>query len=98
VIATYATWYRSGLLAPAIVESICVGRQSVSFSAVRLKDHASLPIDWMRSSGFFRTRQFDAINSDCTFLVAPNFIATETNRAELALCSAVGSLRAHDRA
>ncbi len=46
MIATYATWYRSGLLAPAIVESICVGRQSVSFSAVRLKDHASLPIDW----------------------------------------------------
>ncbi len=35
-----------GLLAPAIVESICVGRQSASLSAERLKDHASLPIDW----------------------------------------------------
>ena len=35
-----------GLLAPAIVESICVGRQSVSLSAERLKDHASLPIEW----------------------------------------------------
>jgi hypothetical protein len=35
-----------GLLAPAIVESICVGRQSVSLSAERLKDHANLPIEW----------------------------------------------------
>jgi site-specific DNA recombinase len=35
-----------GLLAPAIVESICVGRQSVSLSAERLKDHASFPIEW----------------------------------------------------
>jgi DNA invertase Pin-like site-specific DNA recombinase len=35
-----------GLLAPAIVESICAGRQSVSLSAERLKDHASLPIEW----------------------------------------------------
>ena len=35
-----------GLLAPAIVESICAGRQSVSLSAERLKDHANLPIDW----------------------------------------------------
>ena len=35
-----------GLLAPAIVESICVGRQSVSLSAERLKDHASFPIAW----------------------------------------------------
>ena len=35
-----------GLLAPAIVESICEGRQSVSLSAERLKDHANLPIEW----------------------------------------------------
>jgi site-specific DNA recombinase len=35
-----------GLLAPAIVESICAGRQSVSLSAERLKDHASFPIEW----------------------------------------------------
>ena len=35
-----------GLLAPAIVESICAGRQSVSLSAERLKDHARLPIEW----------------------------------------------------
>jgi hypothetical protein len=35
-----------GLLAPAIVESICTGRQSVSLSAERLKDHARLPIEW----------------------------------------------------
>ena len=35
-----------GLLAPAIVESICAGRQSVSLSAERLKDHANLPIEW----------------------------------------------------
>lgn len=35
-----------GLLAPAIVESICAGRQSVSLSAERLKDHARLPVEW----------------------------------------------------
>lgn len=35
-----------GLLAPAIVESICTGRQSVSLSAERLKDHANFPIEW----------------------------------------------------
>jgi DNA invertase Pin-like site-specific DNA recombinase len=35
-----------GLLAPTIVESICAGRQSVSLSAERLKDHANLPIEW----------------------------------------------------
>jgi DNA invertase Pin-like site-specific DNA recombinase len=35
-----------GLLAPSIVESICSGRQSVSLSAERLKDHARLPIEW----------------------------------------------------
>ena len=35
-----------GLLAPAIVESICAGRQSVSLSAERLKDHANLPVEW----------------------------------------------------
>jgi site-specific DNA recombinase len=35
-----------GLLAPAIVESICAGRQSVSLTAERLKDHANLPIEW----------------------------------------------------
>lgn len=34
-----------GLLAPAIVESICAGRQSVSLSAERLKD-ANLSIEW----------------------------------------------------
>ena len=35
-----------GVLAPAIVESICVGRQSVVLSAERLKDHATFPIEW----------------------------------------------------
>ena len=35
-----------GLLAPAIVESICGGRQSVSLSAERLKDHATFPVEW----------------------------------------------------
>ena len=35
-----------GLLSPAIVESICAGRQSVSLSAERLKDHARLPVEW----------------------------------------------------
>jgi len=35
-----------GLLAPAIVESICAGRQSVGLSAERLKDHATFPIEW----------------------------------------------------
>ena len=35
-----------GLLAPAIVESICAGLQSVSLSAERLKDHSRLPIEW----------------------------------------------------
>jgi site-specific DNA recombinase len=35
-----------GLLAPAVVESICAGRQSVSLSAERLKDHARFPIEW----------------------------------------------------
>jgi hypothetical protein len=35
-----------GLLAPTIVESICVGRQSVTLSAERLKDHARLPLEW----------------------------------------------------
>jgi len=34
------------LQAPAIVESICVGRQSVGLSAERLKDHATFPIEW----------------------------------------------------
>jgi len=32
------------------------------------------------------------------FVVAPNFIATETNRGESALCATVGSLRFHGRA
>ena len=35
-----------GMLAPSIVDSICAGRQSVSLSAERLKDHARLPIEW----------------------------------------------------
>jgi site-specific DNA recombinase len=34
------------LLAPAIVESICAGRQSVCLSAERLKTQAGLPIEW----------------------------------------------------
>ncbi|MGB3549512.1 MAG: recombinase family protein [Candidatus Binatus sp.] len=34
------------LLAPAIVECICAGRQSVCLSAERLKTQAGLPIDW----------------------------------------------------
>ena len=35
-----------GLLAPAIVESICAGRQAITLSAERLKAHADLPIEW----------------------------------------------------
>jgi DNA invertase Pin-like site-specific DNA recombinase len=35
-----------GLLAPAIVESICAGQQAVTLSAERLKAHADLPIEW----------------------------------------------------
>ena len=35
-----------GLLAPKIMEAICVGQQSVEISAERLKDHARLPIEW----------------------------------------------------
>jgi site-specific DNA recombinase len=35
-----------GLLAPAVVESICAGQQPVSLSAERLKAHADLPIEW----------------------------------------------------
>ena len=35
-----------GLLAPAIVESIHAGLQSVSLSAEHLKDHSRLPIEW----------------------------------------------------
>jgi site-specific DNA recombinase len=34
------------LLAPAIVESICAGRQSVCLSAERLKTLAGVPIEW----------------------------------------------------
>ena len=34
------------LLAPAIVESICAGRQSVCLSAERLKTQAGIPIEW----------------------------------------------------
>ena len=34
------------LLAPAIVESICAGRQGVCLSAERLKTQAGLPIEW----------------------------------------------------
>src|SRR5260370_17426215 len=33
-----------------------------------------------------------------SFVVAPNFIATETNRSESASCAAVGNLRFHGRA
>jgi hypothetical protein len=47
----------------------------------------------------FGLGQFDAINLlDRIFLVAPNFIATETNGRESALGAAVGSLRFHGRA
>jgi len=35
-----------GLLAPAIVESICEGQQAVTLSAERLKAQADLPIEW----------------------------------------------------
>jgi hypothetical protein len=35
-----------GLLAPNVMEAICAGRQSVTISAERLKDHARLPIEW----------------------------------------------------
>jgi site-specific DNA recombinase len=35
-----------GLLAPMIVESICLGRQGVTLTAERLKAHAKLPIAW----------------------------------------------------
>jgi site-specific DNA recombinase len=34
------------LLAPAIVESICAGRQAVFLSAERLKTQAGIPIAW----------------------------------------------------
>ena len=34
------------LLAPAIVESICAGRQGVCLSAERLKILAGVPIEW----------------------------------------------------
>lgn len=34
------------LLAPAVVESICAGRQGVCLSAERLKTQAGLPIEW----------------------------------------------------
>jgi site-specific DNA recombinase len=34
------------LLAPAIVESICAGRQGVRLSAERLKTQAGVPIEW----------------------------------------------------
>ena len=34
------------LLAPAIVECICAGRQSVCLSAERLKTQAGVPIEW----------------------------------------------------
>jgi len=34
------------LLAPAIVERICAGRQSVCLSAERLKTQAGVPIEW----------------------------------------------------
>jgi hypothetical protein len=34
------------LLAPSIVESICLGRQGVSLSAERLKTQAGVPIEW----------------------------------------------------
>jgi hypothetical protein len=47
----------------------------------------------------FGLGQFDAINLlDRIFVVAPNFIATETNRGESAFSAAVGSLRFHGRA
>src|SRR5262249_29638666 len=35
-----------GLLAPKVIEAICAGRQSVTISAERLKDHWRLPIEW----------------------------------------------------
>jgi site-specific DNA recombinase len=35
-----------GLLAPKLMEAICAGRQSVTISAERLKDHTRLPIEW----------------------------------------------------
>lgn len=34
------------LLAPAIVESICAGRQGVCLTAERLKTQAGVPIEW----------------------------------------------------
>jgi hypothetical protein len=74
-----------GLLAPAIVESICAGRQSVSLSAERLKDHASLPIELEH----FRHASRHDHRFPHRFVVAPNFIATETNRGESALCPPV---------
>jgi site-specific DNA recombinase len=35
-----------GLLAPSMVEAICAGRQPVTLSAERLKDHRQLSIEW----------------------------------------------------
>jgi len=34
------------LLAPALVQCICAGRQSVCLSAERLKTQAGIPIEW----------------------------------------------------
>ena len=34
------------LLAPAVVESICAGRQGVCLSAERLKTQAGVPVEW----------------------------------------------------
>jgi hypothetical protein len=41
------------LLAPAIVESICAGRQSVCLSAERLKTQAGVPIEWGNQQRLF---------------------------------------------
>ena len=85
-----------GLLAPEIVESICAGRQSVSLSAERLKDHAQSPdrMGCAAATAFglehFRHAGRQDHRFPHRFVVAPNSIATETNRGESALCAAVG--------
>ena len=98
--AMYAMWSLSGLQ-PAIVESICAGRQSVvTLPSTPKGSRYFSRSNGMRNSGSFRTRTYSTSElgnrcSTASFLVAPNSFATETNRAESAFCTAVASLRFH---
>jgi hypothetical protein len=40
------TWFHWDYSPPKVMEAICAGKQSVTISAERLKDHARLPIEW----------------------------------------------------